>query len=169
MSMATPCRREERVDVSELVARFDRLTIEQPDRPAIHLPGPAATSTNRDLWQTHLGCRRLLQRAGLSPGDLIVVDAGNRSELMALLLLKYADEKNGHLMTDKKFGNKRIILVNPEIEGPEGTKIGFWDPLVEMANNFGFNKYFKVVKSVEEAKENLSKTHDSHHSAAARS
>lgn len=72
--------------MSELVARFQRLRVEQPDRPAIHVAGQAATLTYRDLWQTHLDYQRLLRNAGLSSSDLLVVNSGNRPELMPLLL-----------------------------------------------------------------------------------
>jgi long-chain acyl-CoA synthetase len=65
---------------------FRRLTTEQPERPAIHVAGQAATMTNRDLWRSHLGGQQLMRSAGLSPGDLIVVNSGNRPELMSLLL-----------------------------------------------------------------------------------
>lgn len=90
----------------------------------------------------------------LLPGGM-----GTVQELMALLLLKYADKNGDHLMSDKKFGNKPIILVNPEIVDREGHKVEFWKPLVDMARSFGFERDITVVASAEEAKEVLLKAH----------
>lgn len=74
---------------------------------------------------------------------------GTVQELMALLLLKHADnQRKPNLMHDKKFGNKPIILVNHELKNGQGE---FWAPLVKMANQFGFNDDIIVVDSVEEA------------------
>ncbi len=92
---------------------------------------------------------------------------GTVQELMALLLLKHANaEGKSYLMHDADFANKPIIVVNKELAMPGGKQAKFWQPLIEMAEKFGFynaavNKgEIIVVDSVEEGMEKLKEWHD---------
>ena len=91
---------------------------------------------------------------------------GTVQELMALLLLKHAhDGEANYPMRDDNFANKPIIVVNKELSLPDGKKAKFWQPLVEMAEKFGFYNAAQnkgdmiVVDTVEEAMEKLKEWH----------
>lgn len=81
---------------------------------------------------------------------------GTVQELMALLLLKHAkDDGKPYRMADKQFGNKPIILVNHEFRGKEHKGKIFWQPVVELAEKFGFRDDILVVNDIQEAMREL--------------
>jgi len=86
---------------------------------------------------------------------------GSVQELMAMLLLKHNRKLPGqpYIMRDDKFGNKPIILVNQQIKGRGGHPVKFWEPVVKMAEKFGFQDDIKVVGTVEEAMDYLKNYH----------
>jgi len=88
---------------------------------------------------------------------------GTVQELMTLLLLKHVkdhdDPEKPYLMRDGKFGNKPIILVNHELEDGPNKGVKFWEPLVKMAKQFGFEDDIKVVDTIDEATKILKENH----------
>jgi len=78
---------------------------------------------------------------------------GTVQELMALLLLKHAheDKSKPYLMRDKNYGSKPIVLVNYTVTDSHGNEKKFWDPLVKLADTYGFKKDFIVVDTVKDA------------------
>ena len=72
--------------MSEIVQRFARIALEQPDRPVIYAPGTNEVITASALWRAHLELRERLTAAGLQPSQLVVSAAGNRPAGIPLLL-----------------------------------------------------------------------------------
>jgi acyl-CoA synthetase (AMP-forming)/AMP-acid ligase II len=72
--------------VSEIVQRFERIVLEQPERPLIYISGANHVLTASDLWRTHLDVRRRLSVLGVGPDDLVISVAGNRPAVVPLFL-----------------------------------------------------------------------------------
>jgi long-chain acyl-CoA synthetase len=72
--------------VSDIVQRFARIAIDQPDRPIIYAPALNEALTASRLWQSHLELAQQLSGLGIQPGQLVVSALGNRSAAIPLLL-----------------------------------------------------------------------------------
>lgn len=70
--------------MSEIVARFDRIRRDAPDRALIHLPAVHRSWTANNLWQHAVQSRAPLSQVGVH--QLILSAAGNRPEALSLLL-----------------------------------------------------------------------------------
>jgi acyl-CoA synthetase (AMP-forming)/AMP-acid ligase II len=72
--------------VSEIVQRFARIALEQPDRPVIYVAGTNDVLTASQVWRVHLELRQRLSAIGVGPDQLVVSAAGNRPASIPLLL-----------------------------------------------------------------------------------
>jgi len=72
--------------VSDIVQRFARIAVDQPDRPIIYAPASNLVLTASQVWQSHLELRERLSAPGLRPGQLVVSAAGNRPAAVPLML-----------------------------------------------------------------------------------
>lgn len=71
---------------SALLQRFNVVVQREPGRPLIHVPATATCLRARDIWDVHEQYARLLTRAGIAPGDLVLSAAGNHCEAVGVLL-----------------------------------------------------------------------------------
>jgi uncharacterized protein (TIGR00730 family) len=90
---------------------------------------------------------------------------GTIQELSGLLLLKYNAKHRKHegqpyLMSDDIFGNKPIILVNHTFREGDVKGQEFWEPIVSMSQQFGFEHDIKVVDNVQQAIKLLEKHYE---------
>jgi long-chain acyl-CoA synthetase len=72
--------------VSDIVQRFARIAVDQPERPIIYAPASKLVLTASRVWQSHLELRAQLSALGIRPGQLVVSAAGNRPECIPLML-----------------------------------------------------------------------------------
>jgi len=72
--------------LSDIVQRFARIVVDQPDRPVIYAPATSEVLSAAQVWQHHLELRQQLSALRTEPGQLIVSAAGNRSSAIPLLM-----------------------------------------------------------------------------------
>jgi long-chain acyl-CoA synthetase len=72
--------------VSDIVQRFARIAVDQPDRPIIYAPASKLVLTASQVWHSHLELRARLAALGIQPGQLVVSAAGNRPACIPLTL-----------------------------------------------------------------------------------
>ncbi len=72
--------------MSDIVQRFARIAVDQPDRPVIYAPASSLALNASRVWQEHLELREQLSALGIQPGQLVVSAAGNRPAAIPLLL-----------------------------------------------------------------------------------
>ena len=72
--------------MSDIVQRFARIAVDQPERPIIYAPASQLVLTASRVWQSHLELRAQLSALGIRPGQLVVSAAGNRSGCIPLML-----------------------------------------------------------------------------------
>ena len=72
--------------MSEIVQRFARVALAQPEQPVIHVSDSSGVITASGLWHAHLELRRQLLAIGVGPDQLVLSAAGNRPAGIPLLL-----------------------------------------------------------------------------------
>lgn len=72
--------------MSDLVQRFARIAVDQPERPVIYAPASSLVLTASRVWQSHLELREQLSALGIRPGQLVVSALGNRPGAIPLVL-----------------------------------------------------------------------------------
>lgn len=72
--------------MSEIVRRFARIALEQPERPLVYVSGTNDVLTASKLWQLHLELCQRLSSIGVGANHLVVSAAGNRPAAVPLLL-----------------------------------------------------------------------------------
>ena len=74
------------IAVSDIVQRFARIAVDQPERPIIYAPASNVMLTAARVWQSHLELREQLSALGIRSGQLVVSAAGNRPGAIPLML-----------------------------------------------------------------------------------
>jgi acyl-CoA synthetase (AMP-forming)/AMP-acid ligase II len=72
--------------VSDIVQRFAKIAVDQPERPLIYSPASSVALSASQVWQSHLELREHLSALGIQPGQLVISGAGNRPAGIPLLL-----------------------------------------------------------------------------------
>jgi long-chain acyl-CoA synthetase len=72
--------------VSEIVQRFSRIALEQPERPLIYVSGTNEVLTASEVWRVYVEVRQRLATIGIGRDQLVVTAAGNRPAAIPLLL-----------------------------------------------------------------------------------
>ena len=72
--------------MSDIVQRFARIAVDQPDRPIIYAPAFNETLTASRVWESHLTLQQQLSRLGIQPGQLVISAVGNRPVAIPFLL-----------------------------------------------------------------------------------
>ena len=72
--------------MSDIVQRFARIAVDQPDRPIIYAPALNEALTASRVWQAHLELQQQLSSLRIQPGQLVVSALGNRPVAIPFLL-----------------------------------------------------------------------------------